>query len=140
MPRDALAQEQRVRVFISHSTRERDWAQRLAGTLPDATYQIFVASAEPSDSADGLLPGDSWGERLNHEIRLCDLFIVLVSSSSLGSDAVYHEVGTARQTFQTTERRGPTALYCPNPEVLFQDPPRFFIGTRHVHYADRATG
>ena len=110
MPGEAATVEQRVRVFISHATRERDWARRLASILPDSMYRVLVASAEPGDPAEGLRLGDSWAERLDGEIRLSDLFVVLLSSTSCASPAVFHEVNIAHLTRLTTNNRRPINL------------------------------
>lgn len=93
---------ERVCVFISHATSERGHALALARVLPRDRYQVSVASAEPGDPAEGLRPGDSWANRLDEQIRLSDLVVVLLSTASSRSDAVRHEVGLARSINRIT--------------------------------------
>jgi hypothetical protein len=89
-----------LRVFISHSSKDNNFGAKLAadlraklGHLSDVFYD---SDGHPEDDyQDGLLGGDKWVERLEHELTARDVFVVILSPQALASRRVKMEIYTA---------------------------------------------
>jgi tetratricopeptide (TPR) repeat protein len=88
------------RVFISHSSKDNAFGVKLAadlrarlGNISDVFYD---SDGHPEDEyQDGLLGGDKWVERLEHELTARDVFVVILSPPALASRWVKMEIYTA---------------------------------------------
>ena len=78
-----------MKVFISHSSKDRDFAERLAKYLEEK-HEISAWVC-----FDDLKGGDNWPEAINAEIENCDKAILLISKSSVVSDHVENEIALA---------------------------------------------
>jgi hypothetical protein len=78
-----------MRVFISHSSRDRWIAQQLDRRLRE------IDSVETFLDEKDLQGGDRITEGIREEIRRCDEMVVLFSTASLQSDWVKAEIGAA---------------------------------------------
>src|SRR5258706_12310862 len=76
-------------VFVSYSTRDLQTVERVRQLLADATIQVFVAE-------HSVRPGQSLQGSISQAIANCDLFLLLWSEHSKGSDWVQQEVGAAK--------------------------------------------
>lgn len=77
-----------VRVFLSYSTEDRPYALRLQKLLsPYAKFRVFTT--------DALSAGEDWTPKLREEIVRSDVFMVLLSPTSVGSSWVLQELGAA---------------------------------------------
>ena len=74
------------RVFISHSTKDKDFVDNLVEHLRDHYIETFYAPRN--------MPGGRWEENLITELNNCDCFLVVLSSNSLESDYVKFEINT----------------------------------------------
>ncbi len=75
-------------VFISHSMADAEIVRTIATALREHGYTPWVADAE-------LLPGDNIGQVISEGIAAADVFIVLLSSNSMESSWVQHEINSA---------------------------------------------
>jgi hypothetical protein len=77
-----------LRIFLSYATADRTDARKVRSLLskrPD--LRIFTTET--------LSAGEDWESKLKGEISQCEIFIVLVSPTSVDSKWVLHELGAA---------------------------------------------
>ena len=76
------------KVFLSYAREDRAYAERLRRILAQAAgANVFTE--------DMLSAAEPWQERLLHELRQADVFIVIGSPRSSGSSSVLQELGAA---------------------------------------------
>ena len=73
-----------MNVFLSYSSSEREFAQRLASDLKKLGLDVF--------SEDSVHPGDNWADATVKGIRQCDLLVPIFGK---GSPSVMFEIGAA---------------------------------------------
>lgn len=81
----------RTRVFPSYASQDRAVVQPFLEALDAAGFQVF--------SAAGLAAGDRWADRIKSELEVAareGWVLAFLSASSLSSEWVMHELGTAR--------------------------------------------
>jgi hypothetical protein len=66
-----------MNVFISHSVRDRELAQKLAASLRDAGLEVFVDSS--------INVGENWRERIAKALAEADAMVMLVTQDWLAS-------------------------------------------------------
>ncbi|MBL7094195.1 toll/interleukin-1 receptor domain-containing protein [candidate division KSB1 bacterium] len=73
-----------MKVFISHSYKNESLAQKIAEILKKAGLDVW----------DGreILPGDNWADKVSHALNESDAMVVLLTSDSLKSRSVRHEI------------------------------------------------
>jgi len=80
--------KQALRIFLSYAAADREYARKLRSLLSRrSNLQIFTPEA--------LSAGEDWVSKLKDEISQCDIFVVLLSSSSVNSEWVLSELGAA---------------------------------------------
>src|SRR5437867_12182057 len=78
-----------MKIFISYSrTDALDFADKIAETLGDE-HSVFT-------DINKIQVGDIWSNTIDENIDSCDLFLAIVTSASLKSQAVEKEVLRAR--------------------------------------------
>lgn len=79
-------------IFISHAVKDTQLAQEVAKLIQraDATRQVFVAS-RPGD----ISPGQEWPEAIYRELRNADVYLALLTPSSITRPWVWFEIGAA---------------------------------------------
>lgn len=77
------------RVFLSHSSADNDFGKKLAEQLEAKQIDVFY------DSHGGLVGGDVWVERLQHEITERNVFVLLLSPQAFASRWVRKELRAA---------------------------------------------
>ena len=87
--------------FISYSSKDQDFAERLHADLQDNGVRCWFA---PED----MKIGDKIWDRLDQSIRLHDKLLLVLSANSIGSEWVEDEVTTA---FEEERRRDKTVLF-----------------------------
>lgn len=87
--------------FISHSSKDRDFVDRLHVNLHARGVRCYFA---PED----MKTGDKIWDRLDQSIRLHDKFLLILSENSIGSEWVEDEVTIA---FEEERKRGKTVLF-----------------------------
>lgn len=75
-------------VFISHSSHDRAVAEQARAALEAAGHVCWIA---PRD----ITPGQDYGEAIVDAIRACPIFLLIVSSASVGSPQVRRETERA---------------------------------------------
>ena len=85
---DSRARNRPVRVFLSYADADRTYARHLQELLsPFANFRVFTT--------DALSAGEDWTPKLREEIARSDVFVVLLSPSSVRSAWVLQELGAA---------------------------------------------
>lgn len=87
--------------FISYSSKDRDFAERLHADLQNKGVRCWFA---PED----LKIGDRIRDRIDESIRLRDKLLLVLTESSIASDWVEHEVESA---LEEEKQRGRTILF-----------------------------
>jgi WD40 repeat protein len=80
-------------LFISHSSSDRDAAQRLGERL---RAEGFAALSLDFDPEEGIPAGRNWERELYAQLRKTDAVIFLASAASVASQWCFLEVGLAR--------------------------------------------
>lgn len=75
-------------VFVSHSTKDKLWADRLCNMIESTGVSCWIA---PRD----IQPGQSWAEAIVSGIEECKILLLLLSESSMESKHVVREVELA---------------------------------------------
>jgi hypothetical protein len=82
------ARNRSVRVFLSYADADRTYARHLQEILsPFANFRVFTS--------DALSAGEDWTPKLRDEIARSDVFVVLISPTSVRSAWVLQELGAA---------------------------------------------
>jgi hypothetical protein len=84
-------------IFISHSSRDNQFARRLTTDLDYYGIKVWL------DEAD-LVLGDPLTKKISDAIEKCDYFAIVLSSHSISSDWVRQEFGIARTKEQQENR------------------------------------
>jgi hypothetical protein len=77
-----------LRVFLSYAAPDKPYADKVRGLLSrKANLRIF--------STESLSAGEDWASRLKDELSRCELFVVVLSPTSVESNWILHELGAA---------------------------------------------
>ncbi len=88
-----------MRVFISHSHKDRTAVDRIVSRLEEDGHEVWVDWLK-------LQPGDNFQERILEALERADVLIVVISENSFRSEAVQREFSTiAFQQISKNERR-----------------------------------
>jgi len=80
-------------IFISHSSKDNDEAERFASWLEKQGYGSIFLDVNPDD---GLIAGSDWERALYAKLRSCRAVIILCSERSMASDWCFAEATHAR--------------------------------------------
>lgn len=86
-----------ARLFLSYSRSDADFARVLADRLKSLGNEITV-------DVESLAPGQEWRTRLSEGLSKAEIFIVLISQSSIRSPSVLQEIGAARAYAAESDR------------------------------------
>lgn len=81
------------RIFISHSSRDREAAERIRDLLEENGHSSVFLDIDPDR---GIQPGADWEEELYRKLRACRALIALCSESSMDSKWCFAEITHAR--------------------------------------------
>ena len=81
-------------IFISHSSKDNAWSQRLKMWLEDKQHRSLFLDF---DRETGLKAGDLWEQQLYAKLRQCQSVLALVSRDWLGSRWCFAEAVQARE-------------------------------------------
>jgi hypothetical protein len=79
-------------VFISHSSTDNDWADRIHVWLTEDGHDVFL----DRDLHQGIVAGDEWERRLYERLRWADAVVCIVTAPYVESVWCTAEVGAAR--------------------------------------------
>ena len=80
-----MAQKAQVRIFLSYATADKEYAHRLRSLLSKRpNLRVFTTET--------LSAGEDWESKLKDELSQSDVFIVVLSSNSVDSKWVLHEL------------------------------------------------
>jgi len=80
--------KQALRIFLSYAAADRTYAHKLRSFLSQRpNLRIFTTET--------LSAGEDWESKLKDELSQCNIFVVLLSSNSVDSKWVLHELGAA---------------------------------------------
>src|SRR5215217_1089661 len=74
-------------VYLSYSSADRSWAQKLSDALERRGVEIFLDQSR-------LMPGSEWLESLSARLRLSQYLLVLWSENARRSDWVQRELNS----------------------------------------------
>jgi hypothetical protein len=77
-----------MKVFISHSYKDKTLARKVADVLEDMGFDVWDAERE-------ILPGDNLPEKLNQALKESQAMVVLLTPDSLKSKWVQYEISYA---------------------------------------------
>ena len=77
-----------MNVFISHSAKDRELAQKLTAALKEAGLQVF-------DMYSDIQWGENWAEKVSAALEEADAMLVLITSDSEISPNVSYELSYA---------------------------------------------
>jgi formylglycine-generating enzyme required for sulfatase activity len=77
-------------IFLSYSTKNKDYAYRLADALRDAGFDVWIDN-------EALRAGDEWWESIVRALRAAAAFVVIMTPDSRSSRWVQREVLLAEQ-------------------------------------------
>ncbi len=102
---DAEAVTASRRVFISSLSHgpELELAQQCYDALLAVGHQPFMA-------AQSIQLGEGWAQRIGQALKVCDYFLLFLSSESAHSEMVLEEVRTVKQLQQVHPRHQPVIL------------------------------
>lgn len=76
-------------IFVSYSRRDAAVVDELRGRLEAAGYDVWI-------DREDIQGGDQWRRAIVNAVEQCDTFIIILSSSSAGSDNVRIELDLAK--------------------------------------------
>lgn len=78
----------KLKVFLSHSSKDKKLASDLKDVFETFGIDVFVAHQD-------IMPSTEWQRRILQELRACDVFLALLSKNFLNSDWTDQESGIA---------------------------------------------
>lgn len=84
--------QSQFRIFVSHSHVDNDFGIRLVDDLKQTLGETCTIWY---DSHGGLRGGDAWWQKIREELRLCNVFIVVLSPDAFSSSWVNAEIDIA---------------------------------------------
>ena len=78
-------------VFISHSSADNDWAEKIYVWLEEDGHSLFL----DRDLTDGIVVGDDWERRLYERLRWADTVVCVVSEPYVESMWCAAEIGAS---------------------------------------------
>lgn len=79
-------------VFISHSSADNDWAEKVHLWLEEDGHDVFL----DRDERDGIIIGDEWERRLYERLRRADAVVCVVTEAYVKSVWCAAEIGAGR--------------------------------------------
>ena len=92
-----------MKVFISYSTPDEKWADRLRSALTKRDVEVW-------DPASQITAGENWGLKYGRALENSDAIVVLVSPASVKSDWVRYEIQYALSSPQFRDRLIPVLV------------------------------
>jgi hypothetical protein len=92
-----------MKVFISYSRADEEWADRLRTALARQDIQVWNPASQIS-------PGENWGLKYGKALQNSDAVVVLLSPDSVKSDWVRHEIEYALSSPQFRDRLIPVIV------------------------------
>ena len=92
-----------MKIFISHASADREWAERLYRGLVAFGFEVWLDALR-------LLPGDNWYLETGAALRDADAMVVLLSPAAAESDSVGRDVQYALGSERFRERVFPVLL------------------------------
>ncbi len=86
-----------MRVFLSHTHADREFARKLASDLKEAGFDVFTY-------LDAISPGESIAERIGAEILQSQAVIILLSQASAQNPWVISEIALVRASRESGSR------------------------------------
>ncbi|MCA0035061.1 toll/interleukin-1 receptor domain-containing protein [Mesorhizobium sp. B263B2A] len=83
------------KIYVSYTRRDDDFAQGLMFGLREAGHDITIEGTK-------LTPGINWRAELNEGLKAAEVFIILISESTMHSQYPMMELGTARAYAETS--------------------------------------
>ncbi|MVA64905.1 toll/interleukin-1 receptor domain-containing protein [Agrobacterium vitis] len=83
------------KIYVSYTMRDDKFAQELMTSLRAAGHEITIEGAR-------LTPGINWRLELNQGLKAAEVFIILISESTMHSQFPMMELGTARAYAETS--------------------------------------
>ena len=74
-----------MKVFISHSSLDRELAWKLASELSDAGLDVWNPYEE-------IAPGDNWAMKVGEALEASDLMVILMTPAAAEADSVRREM------------------------------------------------
>jgi plastocyanin len=78
-----------VKIFVSYSRRDADFAQQVYDYFKDSGHDIFT-------DVNNIKLGDVWSNTIENNISNCDVFVIIVTHAALRSPEVEKEVLSAK--------------------------------------------
>jgi len=113
---ESARKSKQLTVFISHAVADAEIVEIISNVLREHKYQPWIADAQ-------LLPGDHIGQTISEGIAAADVFLVILSKSSMDSDWVQYELQMA--VLREVEKRLIVV-----PIVIGDVEPPVFLGNR----------
>jgi tetratricopeptide (TPR) repeat protein len=83
-----------VKIFVSYSRRDADFAQHVHEYFSDSEHDIFT-------DVNNIEMGDVWGSMIEKNISNCEIFVVIITHASLRSAEIEKEVLQAQRENKT---------------------------------------
>ncbi len=74
-----------MQVFISHSSKDKAIAQRLAHRLIESGLKVWIPE-------DEIFPGDNWAKKVGAALEESDIMVVLITPHAFESEWVKEEI------------------------------------------------
>jgi hypothetical protein len=98
-------------IFLSHSSRDRTFANRLAKALGRRGYKVFY-------SRKSILGAQQWHDEIGLALARCNWFLIVLSPSAVRSEWVKRELVYALQARRYRKRIAPLLLKSCNVDRL----------------------
>jgi hypothetical protein len=76
------------KVFISHSSSDKDWARKFAETLEHNGLEVWIDESR-------IKGGQAWVEALENGLRESDAVVLLISPDNINRPNLFFEIGAA---------------------------------------------
>jgi len=98
-------------IFLSHSSKDRRFAMRLATMLRDHGMPVWYAPAE-------IIGAQQWHDEIGSALARCDWFVLVLSPNAVSSEWVHRELLFALNHAQYRDRIAPVVFRKFRPQKL----------------------
>ncbi|HEX6818103.1 MAG TPA: tetratricopeptide repeat protein [Ktedonobacterales bacterium] len=133
-PSDAASETFVPRIFISHSSLDDAFGQRLVERLRAAlgSEDAVWYDSLPGGESAGLAPGDEWWDRINYELDTRNVFLIILTPASMISKWCQDELKLAWSRKNSKSRTEPFVLIPLMLETC--DPPTYLTTLQFAYF------
>lgn len=125
-----MPDRQRPKIFITHSSRDIDFARRLHDDLQAQGFELWLDDKT-------LQAGHRLAEEINRGLEWCDVYVPVISRASLASKWCWEEINAAISLSNQPDRSGRPTIIPVIAEDVADEMPAMLAARLYINFAGR---